>query len=147
MQSEVREVEGYTSVRAIVWSADCNSTTMAECHPQKMINLGRFFDFRNLRPEARRVGLNDNSNNLVVAECGGLQNKATPSEGAKRRYPAHFLSKLTDADGELQETIHWLGRATAYGYLPRQKNEDLENICALIGRKLGKMMQNPESFQ
>jgi four helix bundle protein len=25
---------------------------------------------------------------------------------AKRRYPAHFLSKLTDADGELQETLH-----------------------------------------
>lgn len=25
---------------------------------------------------------------------------------AKRRYPAHFLSKLTDADGELQETFH-----------------------------------------
>ena len=30
---------------------------------------------------------------------------------AKRRYPAHFVSKLTDADGELQETMHWLGRA------------------------------------
>src|SRR5437870_11170072 len=27
---------------------------------------------------------------------------------AKRRYPAHFLSKLTDSDGELQETVHWL---------------------------------------
>ena len=27
---------------------------------------------------------------------------------AKRRYPAHFKSKLTDADGELQETLHWL---------------------------------------
>lgn len=27
---------------------------------------------------------------------------------AKRRYEAHFLSKLTDSDGELQETEHWL---------------------------------------
>ena len=25
---------------------------------------------------------------------------------AKRRYPAHFVSKLTDSDGELQETRH-----------------------------------------
>jgi four helix bundle protein len=25
---------------------------------------------------------------------------------SKRRYPAHFLSKLTDADGEFQETLH-----------------------------------------
>ena len=65
---------------------------------------------------------------------------------AKRRYPAHFLSKLTDADGELQETVHWLGRAATYGYLDRLKKEELENVCASIGRKLGKMMQNPESF-
>ena len=25
---------------------------------------------------------------------------------AKRKYPAHFVSKLSDADGELQETSH-----------------------------------------
>jgi four helix bundle protein len=65
---------------------------------------------------------------------------------AKRRYPAHFLSKLTDADGELQETIHWLGRAAACGYLSPSKEEALERLCQEIGRKLGKMMQNPESF-
>jgi four helix bundle protein len=65
---------------------------------------------------------------------------------AKRRYPAHFLSKLTDADGELQETMHWLGRAATYGYLDPFKKEELENVCANIGRKLGKMMQKPESF-
>ena len=65
---------------------------------------------------------------------------------AKRRYPAHFLSKLTDADGELQETIHWLGRAATYGYLDRLKKDELELVCADIGRKLGKMMKNPESF-
>ena len=30
---------------------------------------------------------------------------------AKRRYERHFLSKLTDADGEQQETQHWLETA------------------------------------
>ena len=65
---------------------------------------------------------------------------------AKRRYPAHFVSKLTDADGELQETIHWLGRAASYGYIDCLKKEELENVCASIGGKLGKMMQKPESF-
>jgi four helix bundle protein len=65
---------------------------------------------------------------------------------AKRRYPAHFVSKLTDADGELQETMHWLGRATACGYLSPSKEEALTLLCQEIGRKLGKMMQNPESF-
>ncbi len=40
---------------------------------------------------------------------------------AKRRYPKHFLSKLSDADGELQETLHWLRTATASGYLTKDK--------------------------
>jgi len=29
----------------------------------------------------------------------------------KRKYPAHFKSKLTDADSELAETLHWLATA------------------------------------
>jgi four helix bundle protein len=35
---------------------------------------------------------------------------------AKRNYPSHFVSKLTDADGELQETSHWLSTALARKY-------------------------------
>ena len=31
----------------------------------------------------------------------------------KRRYEAHFVSKLTDADGEQAETQHWLDTALA----------------------------------
>jgi four helix bundle protein len=30
----------------------------------------------------------------------------------KRLYPAHFVSKLTDADGEQAETQHWLDTCT-----------------------------------
>ena len=30
---------------------------------------------------------------------------------AKRRYKKHFISKLTDADGEQQETRHWIETA------------------------------------
>ena len=47
---------------------------------------------------------------------------------------------------ELQKRIHWLGRATACGYLSPAKEQALELLCQEIGRKLGKMMQNPESF-
>ena len=36
---------------------------------------------------------------------------------AKRKYPLHFVSKLTDADGELQETSHWISTALACGYI------------------------------
>jgi four helix bundle protein len=39
---------------------------------------------------------------------------------AKRNYPSHFVSKLTDADGELQETAHWLSTALACKYIARE---------------------------
>lgn len=35
----------------------------------------------------------------------------------KRRYPAHFVSKLTDADAEFAETEHWIHTAEACGYV------------------------------
>jgi four helix bundle protein len=65
---------------------------------------------------------------------------------AKRRYPAHFVSKLTDADGELQETRHWIGRARAYSYIEQTEMDEMEAMCDSIGRMLGKMIQNPEEF-
>ena len=65
---------------------------------------------------------------------------------AKRRYPAHFLSKLTDADGELQETFHWLDSAAACGYLSAPESKRLNDQAILIGRLLGSMLNNYQSF-
>ena len=65
---------------------------------------------------------------------------------AKRRYPAHFISKLTDSDGELQETEHWIGRAVKYGYLTMSKSDVMEKQCEVIGKMLGVMINKPESF-
>jgi len=65
---------------------------------------------------------------------------------AKRRYPAHFVSKLTDSDGELQETRHWLNRAAAYGYLTSDSLAKLDGQCDRIGAMLGKMIGSPEDF-
>jgi len=65
---------------------------------------------------------------------------------AKRRYPAHFLTKLTDADGELQETSHWLASAEACEYLSVEESSDLQNQAAVVGRQLGSMINRQESF-
>lgn len=61
---------------------------------------------------------------------------------AKRRYPAHFTSKLTDSDGELQETQHWLMRSQAYGYLSKETFDSLWAQSAKVGRRLGAMMKS-----
>ncbi len=63
---------------------------------------------------------------------------------AKRRYPAHFLSKLTDADGELQETLHWIRTATACQYLT--ESERWTEEAHEIGKMLGSMIARYEDF-
>lgn len=65
---------------------------------------------------------------------------------AKRRYPAHFVSKLTDSDAELQETRHWLRRALAYGYISEGWCQSVEIKCDRIGGQLGRMIQRPDDF-
>jgi four helix bundle protein len=64
----------------------------------------------------------------------------------KRRYVAHFVSKLTDADGEQAETQHWLDTATACNYVSEKEQGALLEKCARIGQMLGTMMAKPEKF-
>ena len=61
---------------------------------------------------------------------------------AKRRYKAHFVSKLTDADGEQLETRHWIRTALSSGYIAEKSSQALDSKCQDIGRKLGVMMAN-----
>ena len=65
---------------------------------------------------------------------------------AKRLYPKHFISKLTDADGEQLETQHWLIEATDCGYLNPEQSAELQSLCVEIGRMLGSMIQKANSF-
>ncbi|MBI4672740.1 MAG: four helix bundle protein [Chloroflexi bacterium] len=65
---------------------------------------------------------------------------------AKRKYEKHFVSKLTDADGEQQETQHWIGTALDCGYITAQTEKTIDEHCAEIGRMLGGMMEKAELF-
>ncbi len=66
--------------------------------------------------------------------------------GGKRRYEAHFLSKLTDADGENGETDTWLDFARDCGYLTAEDHERLGMDCREIGAMLGGMLADPSPF-
>ncbi len=65
---------------------------------------------------------------------------------SKRRYPAHFVSKLSDSDGEQNETWHWLKSAFLCHYISEPDFNKLIEKCKIIGAKLGNMMQHPESW-
>ena len=64
----------------------------------------------------------------------------------KRRYPAHFVSKLSDADGEQAETQHWLDSSLKCIYISRKEHGMLLEKCRKVGRMLGKMMAEPEKW-
>lgn len=64
---------------------------------------------------------------------------------AKRRYEKHFVSKLSDADGEQQETQHWIDTAEDCGYLEqaqaRKLNADLSEIGCMLNSMINKAAQ------
>src|SRR5580704_4944020 len=65
---------------------------------------------------------------------------------AKRRYEAHFISKLTDSDGENSETDSALDFARDCGYISGDQHKTLTANCAEIGRMLNGMMNKADSF-
>ena len=65
---------------------------------------------------------------------------------AKRRYEKHFVSKLTDSDGEQMETQHWIEAALDCEYVDQNTSTQLIEKCLEIGRMLGGMMEKSEMF-
>ena len=65
---------------------------------------------------------------------------------AKRRYEKHFISKLTDADGEQQETQHWVDTAEDCGYLEKEQAGSLNADLNEIGRMINSMIDKANQF-
>ena len=65
---------------------------------------------------------------------------------SKRRYEAHFISKLTDCDGENSENDSSLDFARDCKYIKESEHKELTNMGAEVGRMLGGMLNNPEKF-
>ena len=65
---------------------------------------------------------------------------------AKRRYEAHFLSKLSDCDGEANETDSSLDFAKDCAYVTAEIHGELVNQCTEVRRMLGAMLKNPDPF-
>src|SRR5213080_1177187 len=65
---------------------------------------------------------------------------------SKRRYEAHFVSKLTDCDGENSETDSSLDFARDCQYITQEQHADLVALCREVGKMLGSMINNPRSF-
>ena len=92
-------------------------------------------------PAEERYSLTDQIRRSSRSVCANLA-----EAWGKRRYVAHFTSKLTDADGENLETQTWLNFAHDCGYLNEAAFAELIQASEEVGRLLGGMLAKPESF-
>jgi len=92
-------------------------------------------------PRTETYSLTDQIRRSSRSVCSNLR-----EAWAKKRYPSHFVSKLSDADSENGETDTWLDFATDCGYLSEPRKEMLARSSREVGAMLGSMINNPEPF-
>jgi len=64
----------------------------------------------------------------------------------KRRYAAHFISKLSDSDMENSETQVWLNFALNCNYINEENYQDLMEVSKEVGKLIDYMIHNPAKF-
>ncbi len=92
-------------------------------------------------PTEERYSLTDQVRRSSRSVCANLR-----EAWAKRRYEAHFVSKLSDCDGENGETDTWLDYAKDCEYISVDDHEQLTSKVASVGAMLGSMIRNPAPF-
>jgi len=65
----------------------------------------------------------------------------------KRLYPAHFVSKISDADMENAETQTWLEFALPCKYIIQNEHDELLILSEQVGNLLHHMINNPEKYK
>ena len=64
----------------------------------------------------------------------------------KRRYPAHFKSKLSDSEGEAEETRVWTDLALRCGYLSKSEANEIDTTYDAILGQLVRMIDRPDQW-
>src|SRR5439155_23893863 len=93
------------------------------------------FELTRCFPVEERYSLTDQVRRSSRSICANIA-----EAWRKRRYPASFVSKLSDADAEAAETQVWLSTAYRCGYLDAERHEALgdryRHICAQLVRMI-----------
>lgn len=101
----------------------------------------RIFEITRQFPPEERYALTSQIRRSSRSVCLNLR-----EAWAKRRYEFHFISKLTDCDGEINETDSSLDFARDCGYVTKQEHAELISLSEEVGKMLGSMIGNPEPF-
>ena len=99
----------------------------------------RVFEVSKRFPTEERFALTGQVRRSSRSVCNNLR-----EAWAKRRYLSHFVSKLTDCDGENNETDTSLDFARDCGYITHVEHRELAGQCAEVGKMLGSMINKPD---
>jgi four helix bundle protein len=109
---------------------------------QKSFGLAMMiFEISKSFPREEKYSLTDQIRRSSRAVCANLAEAY-----CKRRYEAHFISKLSDSDMENTETQVWLNFALNCNYLSADFCLELKDISQEVGKLINYMMHNPEKF-
>jgi four helix bundle protein len=99
------------------------------------------FEITKKFPEEEKFGLTSQIRRSSRSVCANI------GEGyRKRRYEAHFISKVTDADMENTEVQVWLDFAKECNYISDNTYSDFSTKAEEVGRLLNHMVENPAKY-
>lgn len=109
---------------------------------QKAFNLAmEIFKISGSFPKEEKYSLTDQIRRSSRSVCANF------AEAFRRRkYPAYFISRLSDSDAENAETEVWLDFAMACGYIVAEDHSRLVGLKNEIGRLLGDILKNPAKY-
>lgn len=99
------------------------------------------FELSRAFPKEEMYALTDQIRRSSRAVCANLA-----EAWRKRRYPAAFISKLSDAEAEAAETQVWLEFAVKCGYIERETAATLYQAYANILKTIIGMINHPETW-
>jgi four helix bundle protein len=101
----------------------------------------KIFELSKRFPPEERYSLTDQMRRASRSVCSNL------GEGwRKRRYPAHFVSKLSDSEGEAEETRVWVEFAWRCHYITAEEASDLDSAYDAILAQLVNMIFNHQDW-
>lgn len=101
----------------------------------------RIFEISKRFPPEERWALTGQIRRSSRSVCNNLR-----EAWAKRRYEARFISKLTDCDGEANETDTSLDFALDCGYITESDHKEFTDLNSEVCKMLGSMIRNPKPF-
>ena len=102
----------------------------------------RIYELTKTFPPDERYSLVDQIRRSSRGVCANLA-----ESWRKRRYPAHFVSKITDSEGEADETKVWLEFSLAFGYIKQDLFDELDLKYDLVLGQLVTMRSHPEKWK